>query len=215
MNDTIYNHDIGYYVNNLPLELQNIIYKYHRIYIYKHVLSQVKRPAIYEIIDLLYADTPSNVVWPMVYNHNDTMISYHINSSKRRMINRKESMLESMYKQWAIDCIWDFKSNKKIVQPYLGKVVINKYIVDMFGQFNRGNAIDWQYIYRFNLDKTIFNTHNVGEHDIWQFAANLKKIHRGVCDPYLTRNSPYIIIHSPTEQKMIQDIRAQIAGRNN
>lgn len=184
-------------IDELPYELQCMIYKYLRKYFREQVLSKIRRPIIYECIDKIYADF-ATVYCPSYAKRERHVSMQYLNRMwwSNRYEKNKNTNLSIMYKQWAIDSIWQFE--KRYTSPYLGDIMVdNNDYKQLTTHSSLKSKSEIRYLYRFNELNTYDGTHisngiKLGDNDIKYsiFESNLKKIYNFICHHYLFDDSP-------------------------
>lgn len=197
-------------VLDLPLELQELIYQKHteeyearRQYFREHVLSHIQRPVIYHCIDDIYnCSMIAMIAMPAFTNYSNYFSIFKVNSAKGHYtIDSHQHYLHAdMFKQWAIDSIWQFE--KKYKNPHLGRIVISPKHLKQFAKIIGStyyNPRDLKYIYRFNAEYkylsdewSLYNNGRAPYINIDYYYSIINAIYKNICKPYLLKNVPHV-----------------------
>lgn len=180
------------YIDNLPIELQTIIYNHHRDYFKYMVLTKIRRPLIYGIIDRIYTYKQglySNI--KKSFRNESDLRAYCkslCENEKRTLVRHNSYELKLVYEGWAIKSI--FICERKYCNPRLGKVVIPcniSYDTKIHGTEVYRYQSDMRYIYQFNIP-------NLND-PIWllyDYIQNINYLNLGIIGPYFFSDSEYV-----------------------
>jgi len=191
-------------IDKLPYELQQMIYKYPRKYFEEQVLPKLKRPLIYECIDKIYAHG-ATVYCPSYHKRERSASAQYLNTCRLWWIDGyekyKNTNLSIMYRQWAIDSIWQFEN--RYIHPYLGDIMVDKLEYNRLIIYsNLKSKSEIRYLYRFNELNTYNGTASSelegydNDYNYYIFELNLQKIYNNICYCYCFDNSPFVNLTS-------------------